>query len=68
MANPVTVGELRFQCARVDSSTPVLLTSLNPEVSAILSQLVITGVYPDTTDENGKFVPTFKIRVSRKDK
>ncbi len=57
------VGSLREQSALCDADRRLVIVSDDPEVKALCLQVV--KVYPDTTDEHGRYVSTFKIKVRR---
>jgi hypothetical protein len=59
----VDVGDLRQQSALSDSDRPVIIVSDDKK----LPPLEIVEVYPDTVDETGLDIPTFKIKVKRKE-
>lgn len=63
-----SVGALRQQSALCDADRPIVLVSSDPLVQALLNQLEVVRVYPDTTDQNRSFDNggTFKIEVSKR--
>lgn len=60
------VGELRQQSALADSDTPVIVISDDTVLNELLSgrKLTVVEFYPDTTDGDGKWNGTFKIKVA----
>jgi hypothetical protein len=61
----VTVGNLRQQTALMDAYEPVVVIVKDERLKALLegSELVVKRVYPDTTDADGDWTPTFKIEI-----
>lgn len=60
------VGELRQQSALADSDRPVIIISDDDELKGLLGarKLRVVEFYPDTTDGDGKWNSTFKIKVA----
>lgn len=60
------VGELRQQSALADADRPVIIISDDERLKEILGGLKLRVVefYPDTTDGDGKWCSTFKIKVA----
>ena len=59
------VGELRQQSALADADRPVIIISDDEELKVLLGgrKLRVAEFYPDTTDGEGKWNSTFKIKV-----
>ncbi len=59
------VGELRAQAAYTDSQTPVIVITDDEELRKLLGgrKLVVAEFYPDTTDGDGHFNRSFKVKV-----
>ncbi len=60
------VGELRQQSALADADRPVIIISDDEELKVLLGgrKLRVVEFYPDTTDGEGKWNSTFKIKVA----
>lgn len=60
------VGELRQQSALADADRPVIIISDDERLNELLGGLKLRVVefYPDTTDGDGKWNSTFKIKVA----
>ncbi len=60
------VGELRQQSALADADRPVIISSDDEELKTLLGtrKLRVVEFYPDTTDGDGKWNSTFKIKVA----
>lgn len=61
-----TVGELRFQTAHCGGDRPVVAVVSDGELRELLGdrKIIVAGFYPDTTDADGHFNATFKIRLA----
>ncbi len=60
------IGELRAQSPYISSDTRVVLVTNDETLMPLLGELQLTKCWPDTTDEHGEWVRTFKIQVERK--
>lgn len=60
------VGEIRQQSAFADADRPVIIISDDEELKTLLGarNLRVVEFYPDTTDGDGKWRSTFKIKVA----
>ena len=60
------VGELRQQSALAESDRPVIIISDDEALKELLAgrRLEVVEFYPDTTDGDGKWGGTFKIKVA----
>ncbi len=60
------VGNLRQQTALQSGSEPIVVITEDAELLRLLEgrKLKVESFYPDTTDGNGEFNPSFKIEVS----
>lgn len=66
----INVGSLRQQTALSDSERPIIIVTDDEYLQDLLGsrKLEIVEFYPDHTDANGKWNPTFKIKVELKKK
>lgn len=61
-----TVGDMRQQCALVSASTRIAFTMTDDPVTLLLLEdieLEVVRTYPDTTNERGQWIGTFKIEI-----
>lgn len=60
------LGSLRQRSAFADSKTPVIIISDDEALKKLLSgkKIEVVEFYPDTTDGNGQWNSSFKIKVA----
>ena len=59
-------GTLRQQSALLDADTPIIIVTEDKELRKFLQgrNIKVVEFYPDTTDGEGNFNRTFKIKVA----
>lgn len=62
----INVGALRQQSAFADSKTPLIVICDDEALKKLLDgiRLEVVEFYPDTTDGNGNWKSSFKIKVA----
>lgn len=58
-----TVGDLRQQTALCNADRRVVLVQRLSDGSCKATSYRVVSVYPDTTDEHGKWISSFKIEI-----